>query len=88
MPGRRRLPIARRPALHRCVDDHAQIGIGVAFGIAIAGSIFFGVAEAMQHGGAAQATAYTSAFAAALIYNAVVAACMTGLLAVTGREKP
>jgi hypothetical protein len=42
----------------------------------------------MQHGGAPQAAAYTSAFAAALVYNAVAAAAMTGLLVAMGRAKP
>jgi len=58
---------------------------GSAFGIAIAGLIFFGVVEAMRHGGATQAEAYASGFAAALAYNAVAAAVMTGLLAAMGR---
>jgi hypothetical protein len=35
----------------------------------------------MQAAGAVQATAYTTAFALALIYSAVAAVVMTGLLA-------
>jgi EmrB/QacA subfamily drug resistance transporter len=61
---------------------------GGAFGVAIAGLIFFCVTEAMQVGGASQAAAYTTALAAALIYNAVAAAVMTVLLAMMERARP
>ncbi|MEN3381866.1 MAG: hypothetical protein V7608_1910 [Hyphomicrobiales bacterium] len=70
--------------------QHAGIASGVAstmqqaggaFGVAVVGLIFFGAVQSMQAAGAVQATAYTTAFALALIYSAVAAAVMTGLLA-------
>jgi hypothetical protein len=75
---------------------HAGIASGVtstmqqaggAFGVAVVGLIFFGAVEAMQASGVPLATAYTTAFAIALIYNVVAAAVMTGLLvAMPGRK--
>jgi predicted MFS family arabinose efflux permease len=69
--------------------QHAGIASGVtstmqqaggAFGVAVVGLIFFGAVQAMQVAGAVQATVYTTAFALALIYSAVAAGVMTGLL--------
>jgi hypothetical protein len=75
--------------------QHAGIASGVtstmqqaggAFGVAIVGLIFFGAVQAMQAAGAVPATAYTTAFALALIYSAVAAAVMTGLLVALPRQ--
>jgi predicted MFS family arabinose efflux permease len=69
--------------------QHAGIASGVtstmqqaggAFGVAVVGLIFFGAVQAQQAAGALPATAYTTAFALALIYSAAAAAVMTGLL--------
>jgi hypothetical protein len=71
--------------------QHAGIASGVtstmqqaggAFGVAVVGLIFFTAVQQMQAAGAVQATAYTTAFALALIYSALAAAVMTGLLVV------
>ena len=53
---------------------------GGAFGVAVVGLIFFGAVEAMQASGTPLATAYTTAFAIALIYNVAAAGVMTALL--------
>ena len=69
--------------------QHAGIASGVAstmqqaggaFGVAVVGLIFFTAVQALQASGVPQATAYTTAFALALIYNLVAAGVMTGLL--------
>jgi EmrB/QacA subfamily drug resistance transporter len=78
--------------------QHAGIASGVtstmqqaggAFGVAVVGLIFFGAVQASQAAGTPQATAYTTAFALALIYSSVAAAVMTGLLVASpGQSAP
>jgi MFS family permease len=82
--------------LSAVAPHHAGIASGItstmqqaggAFGVAVVGLIFFGAVEAMQASGVPLGTAYTTAFALALIYNVVAAASMTGLLVVMPAPK-
>ena len=75
--------------------QHAGIASGVtstmqqaggAFGVAVVGLIFFTAVQTLQSTGAPPATAYTTAFALALIYSAAAAAVMTGLLVASPRR--